>query len=73
MGHPGKTTGEKEKKVPVSEVQVGSAPPPDLKAASSSVGPENSTRHTHGKVNVKLHNQKMDFIKRQAKVRRHTD
>lgn len=27
-----KTTGEKEKKVPISKVRVGSAPPPNFKA-----------------------------------------
>jgi hypothetical protein len=68
MGTPRKASDEKEKKASTSKVWVGLTPPTSLNAARSKTNSRNNASHRPGKSHVKIHNQKFDFSKTQAKV-----
>jgi hypothetical protein len=53
-------TGEKEKKVSISKVWVGLAPPRNLNAMRAKAHSWSSTSNRPGESNVKIHNQKLD-------------
>lgn len=63
-----KASGEKEKKASISNVGVGLTPPTNINAARSKAKSRSNTSHRPGKGHVKMHNQKLGFIKTQAKA-----
>jgi hypothetical protein len=75
MGTPSKNytvasraSGEKGKKASTSNVGVGSTPPTNLNATRSKANSRSNTSHRPGEGHVKTHNQKLNFIKTQAKA-----
>jgi hypothetical protein len=62
-----KATGEKRKAVPMNKVRVGLAPPPNLKAVRAKVVCWSNHRASESR--VKIHNEKLDYSKIQAKIK----
>jgi hypothetical protein len=60
---------EKKKAVVTKKVQVGLAPPPNLKAVRAKVMSWGNTIHRAPKSHVKIHNEKVDYSKVQSKIK----
>jgi hypothetical protein len=63
-----KPTDEKKKVVPMNKVQVGLAPPPNLKSVRAKVVSWSNPSHRARDSHVKILNEKLDYSKVKAKI-----